>query len=362
MAAPLDLAEVRELLGKELRTHPNNNEATLLAIMLFIKGIGDRNPIYKDEGYARRSVHGGLIAPPCWLYTVHDTVIAPKLAGQHVLYGGADWEFFRTIHVGDRIKPTSRLVAVEERASRLAGRSVVQVLEVTYTNQFNQTVATCKSRLYRIDRDEAVKRGKYADFKRYRYSREEALGIEDGYDAEVIRGDEPRYWEETVQGDELAPVVKGPLTEEDMLQFVQATRPLPIFKDFLALRARHPEVAFRHPDTNAWANWAAGLLEDKVSEMYGFPYAHDMGIDRISWLGNLMTNWMGDSGHLRRLNVDLILPNLHGDTQWCKGKVKGKRQEGGQALVDVEIWCESQRGQITARGVATVALPTLTIG
>ena len=34
-----------------------------------IDAVGDRNPIYSDEEFARGSVHGGIVAPPLWLYS-----------------------------------------------------------------------------------------------------------------------------------------------------------------------------------------------------------------------------------------------------------------------------------------------------
>jgi hypothetical protein len=50
--------------------------------------------------------------------------------------------------------------------------------------------------------------------------------------------------------------------------------------------------------------------------------------------------------------------NIVGDTTWCKGKVKRKYAKDGYALVDLEIWAENQRGEITAPGLATVILPS----
>ncbi len=48
-----------------------------------------------------------------------------------------------------------------------------------------------------------------------------------------------------------------------------------------------------------------------------------------------------------------------GDSTWCKGKVVKKYVKDGYALVDLEIWAENQRGDITApNGRATVILPS----
>ena len=49
---------------------------------------------------------------------------------------------------------------------------------------------------------------------------------------------------------------------------------------------------------------------------------------------------------------------MYGDTQWCKGKVTRKYVHDNAPLVDIEIWAENQRGEVTAPGHATVMLPS----
>jgi acyl dehydratase len=49
--------------------------------------------------------------------------------------------------------------------------------------------------------------------------------------------------------------------------------------------------------------------------------------------------------------------NLIGDVTWCGGRVTGKSEEGGEALVHLDLSATNQRGEVTAKGVATVALP-----
>ena len=100
------------------------------------------------------------------------------------------------------------------------------------------------------------------------------------------------------------------------------------------------------------------MLRDDVAQMFGFPFAHDAGIDRISWVSNLLTNWMGDQGFLKSLSVTLTLPNLYGDATWCHGRVTRKYRHGSEHLADLDVWCDNQRGQQTATGHATVALPS----
>ena len=69
-------------------------------------------------------------------------------------------------------------------------------------------------------------------------------------------------------------------------------------------------------------------------------------------------NWMGDSAFLKRLRAEMRRFNIIGDTTLCKGKVTRKYVKDGYALVDIEIWGENQRGELTAPGIATVMLPS----
>lgn len=352
------LDEARSLKGILLRRELHNREATRLVIHRFIRGIGDRNPLYDDETYARASRYGGILAPPCWLYSVDTTVIAPKLPGIHAIYAGGEWEFHQPIRVGDSFSVAARLLDAEEKEGRFCGRMVLQNGEVLYRNQRDEIVARAVSFALRTPRNEAVRRGKYASVAKYRYSPQELQAIEDAYDAEVIRGAEVRYWEDVQEGETIQPVVKGPLTSEDMLLFINATCPVMGFRRFLHYRRRHPAYAYRDPDSNMWDVWEDSMLEDKVAQRFGFPAAHDSGIQRICWLGNLMTNWMGDDAQLRRLGARIVLPNIYAGVTWCKGRVIRKYvdQKTGERLVDCSLWCENERGEQSATGHATVAL------
>jgi len=98
-------------------------------------------------------------------------------------------------------------------------------------------------------------------------------------------------------------------------------------------------------------------MEDTRAQEIGLPGAYDYGCQRISWLGNLLTNWMGDDGFLERLSGRLLRFNVVGDTTWCKGKVAKKYVDNNQHLVDIDCWAENQRGEKTSAGIATVRLP-----
>ena len=67
---------------------------------------------------------------------------------------------------------------------------------------------------------------------------------------------------------------------------------------------------------------------------------------------------MGDDGFLKRLRGELRGFNLMGDTTWLRGTVTRTYLEGDEALVDIEIRGENQRGRPPLPGLATVRLPS----
>ena len=353
---PAELSEARSMIGIPLRRVQHNTLVSHPAINRWAKSIGDRNPLWLDPTYAAGSVLGRTAAPSLWLYSVDDTAPSLNFPGLHVLYGGVSWEFQRWLTPGEWVSAESRLLDVEEKQGRFCGPMFLQTFETAYSDGAGKPVARAESTIIRTRRNAAVQAGKYSEVQKYVPSPEEARAVEDAYDAEEVRGPVPRYWDRLNPGDTIPAIVRGPLTSEEVVQFICATRPALGFKQFLRHRQRHPDAAFPDPSTGSGESWESSMVRDDVAQAFGFPAAHDAGIDRVSWVGNLLTNWMGDQGFLSSLRVSLVLPNIYGDVTWCLGMVEGLRREGGRHLADLSVWCENQRGQRTAAGEATVVL------
>ena len=88
-----------------------------------------------------------------------------------------------------------------------------------------------------------------------------------------------------------------------------------------------------------------------------FPDAVVNGRLKAAWLMQLMTNWIGDEGVLKKLGCRHRGVDIIGETVTCKGVVSKKYIENGEHLVECEIWVENPRGEKTAPGRATVMLP-----
>ena len=62
------------------------------------------------------------------------------------------------------------------------------------------------------------------------------------------------------------------------------------------------------------------------------PGQFDYGPQRVCWMAQIVTDWMGDAGTLRRLRNQIRHPNVVGDTNWVAGEVAKTYVEDGQAL------------------------------
>ena len=350
------IQEARKLIGTKLRRYPRWEQVGKEMIIRFALAIGSRNPLYLSEELVSTNLLGTMLGHPTLLYCFDDTFIAPKLPGIHALYAGADWEFFRPLLLNDRISVTARLLDVEEKQGEFCGPMALQTGEVVYDNQEGETVARATSHVMRVPRDAAHEGGKYMNIPRYRYSPEELEAIDAAYESEEIRGDVPRYWEDVRVGEQLPPIVKGPLSSDDMLNFVDVVRGTLGFSYFLDHWRRHPQDVYWDPETGMPDSWDASMVKDSVAQVFGFPFAHDSGIQRVCWLENLVTNWTSNLGFLEGLKVRLVRPNFIYDTTWCRGQVSGKSVRDGKHIVELDVWCENQRGETTARGSAAVAL------
>ncbi len=82
------------------------------------------------------------------------------------------------------------------------------------------------------------------------------------------------------------------------------------------------------------------------------------GALKNAFLGQLMTDFAGDLGWLRKLSVQYRGMDQPGTKVVCKGRVTKKYTDGGNHLVDFEIWLENAKGEKTTPGSATVILPS----
>jgi acyl dehydratase len=96
---------------------------------------------------------------------------------------------------------------------------------------------------------------------------------------------------------------------------------------------------------------------DYSKKVARLPDAIVMGNLKLAYLGNALTNWVGDEGWVSKLAVQYRRMDPVNSKLTATGVVTAKRQEGGQGFVELEVWIENEQGEKSTPGNATVILP-----
>lgn len=325
-----------------------NSQASKDGIRHFVEGMGDSNPLFTNEEYANKTKYEGIIAPGSYLYTIMWSSLSGGLPGLHEWYSGGDWEWYRPIYVGDEFRIVNVVRDLVIKKGRSTGGNIyIDYGDVIYINQNDQIVG---KELYHgvwVEREASGAAGKYLSTARPSYTREDWIMILDMYDQEELRGPEPRYWEDVQVGDKLGPMIKGPLSVRDEIAWLLGAGS-PFFKAHkleFEFEMRHPK-AFEYVAELGEADVPELVhIFDEYAKAIGVERAYDYGCQRMSWLCNLFTNWMGDNGFLWKMRGDERVFNQMGDITTFEGKVIAKYVEDGKSCVDIEAWAKNQRDE-----------------
>ncbi len=110
----------------------------------------------------------------------------------------------------------------------------------------------------------------------------------------------------------------------------------------------------------------AGASGDYYQIHYDKDYAKNVGLPDVilhgalknAYLGQLMTDWMGQQGTLKKLSVQYRGMDVPGTPIFGKGTVSKKYEQDGEHIVECDIRLEKEDGQTTTPGHAIVALPS----
>jgi hypothetical protein len=138
-------------------------------IMMFARSIGDKNPIYYDEDYAKTTEPGCIIAPPTFVQSSAqfdpDYFLRPKIgevwfgSGKNPtgitqpteggvgrgLHAEQHYEYHRQLKVGDVLKAETRPGKTWEKEGRRAGKLVFNESITEYRDQNGELVITARS-------------------------------------------------------------------------------------------------------------------------------------------------------------------------------------------------------------------------
>lgn len=138
--------ELRKKVGVEWE--PEVVEVDKSLIQRIAHAIGDANPLWWDEQYAKKSKSGGFIAPPALLLALgweeFDAKFSKLMPYKGGVHGSSEVECYQPVRMGDTITITSRLAGLEEKHGKTRPGMVFSIYERVYRNQKNEVVARAR--------------------------------------------------------------------------------------------------------------------------------------------------------------------------------------------------------------------------
>jgi acyl dehydratase len=360
------LEEMRAFTGTKLRiAHAiSNEEATRVAIAKFANGIGDGNPLWTDETYAKGTRYGTIVAPPSWVFSVFSG-LQYGWRGLSGFHSASHIDFYLPILRDDRIAPEMISTGFDgPKPSSFADRIVVELNDNLYRNQRDELVTKVSWEVTHAERAQTRKKGKYHHIELpHPWTEEELKRIEGEVLAEERRGKNTPSWDDIEVGQTLMPVVKGPLTLTDEIAFlIGGGAPIPrITAHGLALQfyRRHPKWAFRDPTSCGLEPIYAVHYNREAAKAQGLPYQYDVGFQRHAWQIHLLTNFAGDEGWVKKSSCEYRRFVYFSDVVWLKGTVTEKFVDNeGEHCVKIETHSVNQRGEEVMPGYGIIALPS----
>jgi len=91
---------------------------------------------------------------------------------------------------------------------------------------------------------------------------------------------------------------------------------------------------------------------------YNAEYARRDGLSDVAthrallgnFLAQMLCDWIGDSGRIRRIEWNVRSTVVPGDTIICHGVVLARRIEGATKIAECDIWIENKNGENIAPG------------
>jgi acyl dehydratase len=146
--------EIRAWIGREA-TYVAPEELGRNAIRYFALAIGDENPLYFDDEYARANGYDGVIAPPTLVCETNQFIAGGRpgdayighswelpVTGCRLIRGGNDYSFHRAVRPDDRVTVHWKLSDIVERTTSKGVPMLIVTSVATYTDEKGELLAT----------------------------------------------------------------------------------------------------------------------------------------------------------------------------------------------------------------------------
>ncbi|MCX5998918.1 MAG: MaoC family dehydratase N-terminal domain-containing protein [Chloroflexi bacterium] len=321
---------MRQAIGKPTLPGFPPEDVTIWAILRYTAATEDPNPLWRDEEYAGKTRWGGVIAPPTFVEvysplnrTMRETggdlvgLTAPfRPPFERQLLVGEDFEFRLPVRPGDAI--SSRVVlgdVWEGKGQSTSGRLVFMREDKYYRNRKDELVATVHWTRAFVEKPAPVPLMPAPD------TRERTAKLVTIHPTQVC-------FEDVTAGMEI-PSMEKRVTMITIAKWAGATG----------------DVGNPHFDA------------EFAQKEYGLPGIVAHGALSGAYLAQLVTNWIGGWGVLRKHSTRNRGSVRPGDVLVCRGKVVRKWFEGNDRLVECETWAENLHGIKVTLGKSLVSLP-----
>ena len=321
--------EMQKSIGSKVFQDFQPEEVSLWAIRRFLEATTDENPLWQDEKYAKTTRWKGIIAPPAFLHAFdpanhafrqfpdisHMASTLPfALPFPKEFQAFYEFQFFVPIRPGDSITSTCKVGDVYEREGG-SGRMVFIRLDNEHFNQNKELVGITSEAMVSIEGSSSKKKKAVA----------------------------------------IAPPTeeKPPLPAMKQVHFedVEVGTPLPIL--------------VKEIDTITILKWGAAVNDygphhydqQFANNILGVPNVIAHGPHSAAFLAQLVTNFIGGEGFLKRHYTELRGNVFPGDKLTFQGKVVNKYQKDGENLVECESYGENQDGRRVSLAKSTFTLP-----
>jgi acyl dehydratase len=321
--------EMRKQIGARLFTDFPPEEVSMWAIRRYLEAVTDENPLWTDEEYAKKTRWGGVVAPPAFLEAFNPANHAfrrfPDMTHMSLPFDPPfprtfmafnEYQFFLPIRPGDMIASTCRIGDIYERQSASgSGRMVFIRMDNEHRNRRNELVGITSEAMVSVEGSSGKKASPDSPPSQPTQEEKPVLDRQLSFEDVDIR-------------DKLPPLVKN-VTLFTILKWGTAVN------DY---GPHHFDYQF-------------------ATKFLGMPNVIAHGPYNTAVLAQLVTNWIGGDGMLRRHYAEMRGNVFPGDTIVFEGRVTNKYVDHGEGFIECESSATNQDGRRVTLGKSLFTLP-----
>ncbi|MEU8343296.1 Acyl dehydratase [Actinomadura meyerae] len=155
--------EMKALVGREV-VYTAPEELGRASIRYFAEAVGDANPLYTDDAYAREHGYPGVVAPPTLIFETNQYTGLRRdddgfaghswhldVPGTRLVRGGNAYTFHRPVRPDDVVTATWRITDITERVNARGQAMLIVTSTATYTDRHGEPLAANEETLIYVE-------------------------------------------------------------------------------------------------------------------------------------------------------------------------------------------------------------------